>query len=123
MTREEFMEYAEKEIDSVLKTHKNRIMNVVMQAWAEGKKNAETAYLDEVGADLLEAVKKKLLDISPISNVNPIYMEVPKINFDDITVKRSSDNIPAPCQACPNHPSNGGSGICHCTLGITPATC
>ena len=22
-----------------------------------------------------------------------------------------------PCKSCPNHPSNGGSGICHCMLG------
>ena len=22
-----------------------------------------------------------------------------------------------PCRFCSNHPSNGGSGICHCTLG------
>ena len=27
------------------------------------------------------------------------------------------DNIPNACRACANHPSNGGSGICHCTLG------
>ena len=26
--------------------------------------------------------------------------------------------IPAACMGCPNHPSNGGSGICHCILGI-----
>lgn len=26
------------------------------------------------------------------------------------------DNIPNCCKACSNHPSNGGSGICHCTL-------
>lgn len=25
--------------------------------------------------------------------------------------------IPEYCKACPNHPSNGGSGICHCILG------
>lgn len=24
--------------------------------------------------------------------------------------------IPECCQGCSNHPSNGGSGICHCTL-------
>ena len=28
------------------------------------------------------------------------------------------NNIPAPCRNCSNHPSNGGSGICHCILGI-----
>ena len=28
------------------------------------------------------------------------------------------ETIPSsPCQTCSNHPSNGGSGVCHCTLG------
>ena len=26
-------------------------------------------------------------------------------------------NIPNACRSCLNHPSNGGSGICHCVLG------
>lgn len=26
-------------------------------------------------------------------------------------------NIPHACRGCMNHPSNGGSGICNCTLG------
>lgn len=26
-------------------------------------------------------------------------------------------NIPDNCKYCTNHPSNGGSGICHCILG------
>ena len=26
--------------------------------------------------------------------------------------------IPISCLHCANHPSNGGSGICHCTLGM-----
>ena len=29
----------------------------------------------------------------------------------------TKDNIPDYCKSCSNHPSNGGSGICHCTLG------
>ena len=28
--------------------------------------------------------------------------------------------IPDACRACGNHPSNGGTGICHCTLGAPP---
>ena len=24
--------------------------------------------------------------------------------------------VPDPCKNCSNHPSNGGSGICHCTV-------
>ena len=26
-------------------------------------------------------------------------------------------NVPIACKGCSNHPSNGGSGICNCTLG------
>lgn len=34
----------------------------------------------------------------------------------------STAAIPKPCQGCPNHPSNGGSGVCYCTLGIGTIT-
>ena len=27
------------------------------------------------------------------------------------------DNIPEACRYCPTHPSNGGTGFCHCILG------
>jgi len=27
------------------------------------------------------------------------------------------DIIPNSCRGCSSHPSNGGSGVCHCTLG------
>lgn len=30
--------------------------------------------------------------------------------------------MPDACRACSNHPQNGGSGICHCTLGQIPIT-
>ena len=36
----------------------------------------------------------------------PYQVEVSAISF-----------IPEACKGCANHPSNGGSGICHCTLG------
>lgn len=32
----------------------------------------------------------------------------------------STDAIPPACRNCPNHPSNGGSGICQCILGQRP---
>ena len=31
-------------------------------------------------------------------------------------------SIPDACKTCPNHPSNGGNGICNCTLGSQPIT-
>lgn len=41
-------------------------------------------------------------------------------NINDNLEKLSKqyDNIPEPCKQCNNHPSNGGSGICQCTLGL-----
>ena len=29
---------------------------------------------------------------------------------------------PVACSGCSNHPTNGGSGICHCTLGQSQIT-
>ena len=31
--------------------------------------------------------------------------------------------VPEACKNCSNHPSNGGSGICFCTLGSMKITC
>lgn len=39
MTREEFIKHAENEIDDIFRSQRNRIMNLVMQGWAEGKRN------------------------------------------------------------------------------------
>ena len=59
MTRDEFMTYAEREIDAELKTRKNRLMNIVMRAWAEGKKSAEIDALTETVRQALERMEKK----------------------------------------------------------------
>ena len=40
-----------------------------------------------------------------------------------ITLTSSVTDIPDPCKTCSNHPSNGGSGICNCTLGGPKITC
>ena len=59
MTRDEFMTYAEHEIDAVLKTHKNRILDVVYRAWAEGKKSAEIDALTETVKEALERMEEQ----------------------------------------------------------------
>ena len=38
-------------------------------------------------------------------------------NRDDPILNPNVKDIPEACHHCSNHPSNGGSGICHCTLG------
>ena len=35
--------------------------------------------------------------------------------FDD-KIGKYQEGIPNACKGCSNHPSNGGSGICHCTI-------
>ena len=133
MTRDEFLKHAEAEIEAAFKPAKGRLMNLVQQAWAEGKKNAESAYIDEIGYDILEQLKKKLeLDKPSITITTPQIGEIPApkpipltIPVDPIINKIVGDksDIPIGCRNCPNHPSNGGSGICHCIIGTQPIMC
>ena len=39
------------------------------------------------------------------------------------TIYSPNTYIPEACRSCRNHPSNGGTGICHCTLGSPSVTC
>lgn len=36
---------------------------------------------------------------------------------------RTVDSVPPACTNCPQHPSNGGDGICLCTLGSMVIKC
>jgi len=62
MTRNEFMAYAEIEIDRILNNNKNRLMDLVCRAWAEGKRNAEIDALTETVKAALEKMEKKEQD-------------------------------------------------------------
>lgn len=46
-----------------------------------------------------------------------IKLELEKYTYPDF------NSIPESCRGCSNHPSNGGSGICHCILGLPKITC
>lgn len=129
MTRDEFMEEAQKEIDQVLLTHKNRIMNLVMKAWAEGKKNAEYDRVEELGSEIGEFIKKKMEE----ATLTRIVIDPPQIDKISVpstvplpyksTTTWCENDIPAGCRNCSNHPINGGSGICHCIVGTQPVMC
>ena len=123
MTRDEFMEHARKEIDQAFQGQKNRMMNLVAQAWAEGKRNAENEHIDELGKDLLESLKKKL-ELDKSNNIAITTPDIPLVKgpYRGESITWAGD-IPKACRNCPNHPSNGGSGICHCILGTEPVTC
>lgn len=109
MTREEFMKQAEQEIEKVLSGQKNRIMNIVQQAWAEGKRNQEAAIFEEVGNELVEVVKRAI--------------KLPTIITTDHMPEMTLTYTPDACKACPNHPSNGGSGVCNCIMGTQQFKC
>lgn len=61
MTREEFMQEARLTANKILAGKENGIMNLVQQAWAEGKRNAQTNY-QEGASDVKRAVDK-ILDV------------------------------------------------------------
>lgn len=54
---------------------------------------------------------KEMIDAASDLITNAKISEVPDYNY------LSPPNWRA---ACPNHPTNGGSGICHCVLGTQP---
>lgn len=58
MKRDEFMKYAEREIDNVFRGQRNRMMNLVEQAWAEGKKNAEIDGVTSIVKGVLEKLSE-----------------------------------------------------------------
>lgn len=109
MTREEFMKHAGQEIEKALIGQKNRIMNLVEQAWAEGKRNAEVTVFEEAGNELVEVVKQAI--------------KLPTLITTDHVPDMTLTYTPDACKACPNHPSNGGSGVCNCIMGTQQFKC
>ena len=65
MKREEFMKYAEREIDNAFRGQKNRMMNLVEQAWAEGKRNAEIDGVANIVTGVLERMSENGSDALP----------------------------------------------------------
>ena len=135
MTRDEFMNYAREEVDRAFQGQKNRMMNLVAQAWAEGKKNAEAAVIEERANDILEVIRKQISDAAEAYKVHvdspmvekTIPITTPDIHFEHMldwsSISPLDNSIPSSCKTCSNHTSNGGSGICHCIMGITPMKC
>ena len=113
MTRDEFMKHAAEEIDEALCRQKNRMMNLVEQAWAEGKRNAEMDKIDEFAKGVVEHIKKSI--------IVPYEMKLPETT-NTWELGYTVSNVLDACKQCSNNPANGGSGICHCILGTSPIT-
>ena len=67
--------------------------------------------LMNMAADAIEDLQKQ---VEWLEQINFFFGEHGII---DPVVGTSADSIPPACRFCSNHPSNGGSGICHCILG------
>ena len=82
MTRDEFMEYAKGEILAALTTQQSRIMNLIEQAWAEGKKNADTDAVVEIVRDAISRAEKRVWYTPPDIPVTPlpIYYNTPDVS-------------------------------------------
>ena len=62
MEREEFMKQARMAANKILESKENGIMNLVQQAWAEGKRNAE---VETLRAAIDEALDKREPKVEP----------------------------------------------------------
>lgn len=51
-----------------------------------------------------------------IAKMIGLFSDGKYVAFSDTAV--DSDILRKFCQSCSNHPKNGGSGICHCVLGV-----
>lgn len=49
------------------------------------------------------------MELDSISDI-----DIPKVTYTDPTKNLFMSDA---CKNCPNHPSNGGTGICNCILG------
>ncbi len=74
MTRDEFMTKARAEVATIFGRHENHIMNLIAQAWAEGKKNAEAEQICKTVQDAL-IIAQEHIAIPPVQPV--VYEPVP----------------------------------------------
>lgn len=84
----------------------------------------DTKAIDEILALPTEEIEGNLNDYDKLNKALEKLLKEPNPPYDSYwTTLNVNSYIPEPCKACPNHPSNGGSGICNCTLGLPKVTC
>ena len=83
------------------------------EMWAPKDFDGDFVEEDSDEDDLVNVAKDHLRDYLDNNSTNGY-------DFGDIVILSSSES---PCDNCSNNPKNGGSGICHCTLGSMKFTC
>ena len=62
----------------------------------------------------LDTIEKKFKEQEEKAKKQKQQEQIDK--FGDYYRTAIEGTVPDPCKNCPNYPSNGGSGICHCTV-------
>ena len=111
------------EMVAMLKHFKGSLENKIRQAYNSGYGDGFEAGARECLDDVRRTLEKSLRQ--QIEQTEPQTMYYPQI--DGITpsvifANPETLNIPDACKTCRQHPSNGGSGICHCTLATPKIT-
>jgi len=68
---------------------------------------------------------------SELTSTYSVIKNATKLSSDDLKISKEYiipemydiNEMPSSCIHCSNHPRNGGSGICHCTLGNIAWSC
>lgn len=77
----------------------------------------------KISTEELNELLQKEFERGRQSAIDALKQGEPKQPIRDIyTPYNAEDLLPEACKNCPKHPINGGDGICHCILGLTPIT-
>lgn len=83
----------------------------------EGIEISFCKYSEQLG-NTIQAQPVKFPTVIPYPDITtPITWPTPTKTGDPIWDTQTLNYIPDGCKNCSNHPSNGGSGVCHCTIG------
>lgn len=66
----------------------------------------------------VEKLCQRLIDVSNEITCEPVNW----FALGHELLNNNNDLVPDACRTCTNHPSNGGSGLCNCTLGLPKIT-
>lgn len=78
--------------------------------------------LSEGFAHIEHVIREEMAKISDILREGIIETNYKWVPYSKYKIPVVPGEIPVPCQTCSNHPSNGGTGICHCTLATPKIT-
>lgn len=96
MTREEFMQEARMAVRRILESKENAIMNLVQQAWAEGKRNAEVETITElVKQAFVQGMQKDAVTVKAPDNWISVKDGLPEVGGQYLVVSKPSWTEPS----------------------------